>query len=496
MIRSRCFLPVVFFLLLFGSNLYGETAVELLTKGMAEIAAGKIDDAIETFNRSIAVDPNMSRTYSNLGLCYTYKQQYDKAEDFYKKAISLDRKDYLPDLYRASNSMGLERYKEALDALNECVEKEPRLEGTYLLISYCRYALNEDDEATKAVDKALSIIQDRPSDFRGLLLVVKGAVELRNGRYDQAARDLEPDDPKMDKQESYIYLCELYDRRGDHVLSTKYCNKINQIHSAEDGVRAIQSNIGSFTLRASDLSRSKRIAISGAAYSLTGDKDKALARLDEAVKLSPKGSFAHTRRAIVKIHWGDLEGAIADLDQSIRINPANAKNYLFKSAAEISIHPEESSNLAKKVIDLRTWRDPDSTTAAIVGAIGAIKAGDKKTANSLVDDAIKHVKKNVWPYPILKFLRGEFDENLLNKSARTPDQKSDARAVTGLYAIARGKKDKAAEHFHWLIKQGEPRSLFFDIAMNELRRIDGAKVVDKALEQYYAKLYKKTADVK
>ena len=70
-----------------------------MAKGTAEIAAGKIDDAIETFNRSIAVDPNMSRTYSNLGLCYTYKQQYDKAEDYYIKAISLDQTDYLPDLY-------------------------------------------------------------------------------------------------------------------------------------------------------------------------------------------------------------------------------------------------------------------------------------------------------------------------------------------------------------------------------------------------------------
>ncbi len=61
-----------------------------------------------------------------------------------------------PIFTRASNYMGLERYKEALDVLNECVEKEPRLEGAYLLISYCGYALNEDVEGPQSVDKALA----------------------------------------------------------------------------------------------------------------------------------------------------------------------------------------------------------------------------------------------------------------------------------------------------------------------------------------------------
>ena len=472
------------------SNGFGQTANDLLQQGVNLIAEDKIDEAIESLNRSIALDPSISRAYSYLGFCLIDKQLSTKAIDCFEKAIKLDEKDFLPHFYLGTYYMELEKYNSALNNFLQCIDLNPDFEVDYLYSGICSLNLNKDDDAMKYIIKGLTLLQDKQSSYKGAFYMYKGLIELQTGRFDSAENDLKNSMKMTGDPKVYLLLGSLSDTQGDHAKSIAY----NTIILKKD-VELLKSydtktNIGTVVFKTGGINQSNQLVILGAAYHRVGDMDKALNRLNRALRIAENNSFVLTERAYLYLHWGKIDASINDLNKSIEICPTKAKNYLLKSAARITTNPEEAPELAKKVVELRSWKDPDSTIATIIGSLGAIMAGDKKSSTSLIDDALKNSKKNVWPYPLLKYLRGEFDENLLNKSARTPDQKSDARAVIGLIAVARGRKDKATEHFHWLLKQGNPRSIYFDIAMNELRKIEGSKSVDDAIAQYCAKLYK------
>jgi len=58
-----------------------------LDDAIAASNAGKFDDAIAGFQKAIETQPTCSACYYNIGYNYAQKKDYDKAEEFYKKAI-------------------------------------------------------------------------------------------------------------------------------------------------------------------------------------------------------------------------------------------------------------------------------------------------------------------------------------------------------------------------------------------------------------------------
>jgi tetratricopeptide (TPR) repeat protein len=497
MTHPRSFMTLFFFIFTIASNGFGQTANDLLQKAVALIAEDKIDEAIESLNRSIALDPSISRAYSHLGFCLIDKQVSTKTIDCFEKAIKLDQKDFLPHFYLGTYyMMQLEKYDSALNHFLQSIDLYPVFDVSYLYSGICSLNLNKDDDAMKYIIKGLTLIQNKQSSYKGLFYFYKGLIELQSGRFDSAENDLKNSMKMIGDPKVYLLLGSLSDIQGDHSESIAYNAIILKNDMELLKSYNTKTNIGAVVFKTDRINQSNQLVVLGAAYHRIGDMDKALNRLNRALRIVENNSFALTERAYLYLHCGNLEASINDLNKSMEICPSKSKNYLLKSAAEITINPKDAPELAKNFVKLRSWKDPDSTIATIIGSLGAIKAGDKTTSTSLIDEAIKHSKKNVWPYPLLKYLRGEFDENLLNKSARTPDQKSDAQAVIGLIAVARGRKDKASEHFHWLLKQGNPRSLYFDIAMNELRKIEGRKSVDDAVAQYCSKLYKSYMNTK
>ena len=58
-----------------------------------------------------------------------------------------------------------------------------------------------------------------------------------------------------------------------------------------------------------------------AAYRATGDNDRAIADLNEAIRLDPKLAMAHNNRGAAYNEQGDNDRAIADYNEAIRIDP-------------------------------------------------------------------------------------------------------------------------------------------------------------------------------
>ena len=56
-----------------------------------QIEQKKIDQAIKCYEEGINIQPNYAPFYDNIGTAYKLKNNYIKAEDFYKKSIALDK---------------------------------------------------------------------------------------------------------------------------------------------------------------------------------------------------------------------------------------------------------------------------------------------------------------------------------------------------------------------------------------------------------------------
>jgi tetratricopeptide (TPR) repeat protein len=62
----------------------------------------------------------------------------------------------------------------------------------------------------------------------------------------------------------------------------------------------------------------------GVTYTRLGDADRAMADYNEAIRLSPNAAAALTNRAILYGNRGDLDRAMADFSEAIRVNPVHA----------------------------------------------------------------------------------------------------------------------------------------------------------------------------
>jgi tetratricopeptide (TPR) repeat protein len=71
----------------------------------------------------------------------------------------------------------------------------------------------------------------------------------------------------------------------------------------------------------------------GIAYGNKGDYDRAIADLDQVIRLNPKNTYAYTDRGLAYGEKSNYDRAIADFDQAIRLNPEATKAYIVRGLA-------------------------------------------------------------------------------------------------------------------------------------------------------------------
>ncbi|MBI5747750.1 MAG: tetratricopeptide repeat protein [Nitrospinae bacterium] len=77
-------------------------ASQWFDKGYQHALNKEYDNAIESYTKAIALDPNYAQAYNNRGVAYYDKGQHDRAIEDYNKAIALD-----PNLASAYNNRGV-----------------------------------------------------------------------------------------------------------------------------------------------------------------------------------------------------------------------------------------------------------------------------------------------------------------------------------------------------------------------------------------------------
>ena len=203
---------------------YPQSLVVMNVLGSALRGQGKLQEAVQTYNRAIQLKPNVADTYANRGNTLKDLGRLDEALQNYDKAIQLK-----PDFAEAHSNLGatlkeLGRLKEAEASYRKAIALKPDYADAHNNLGITLQELGRSKDAEASLRQALALIPDYAVAHSNLGITLK---EL--GRLDEAvascdkAIQLKPD------------FAEAYTNRG---VALKGLGRLNEAVASYD--KAIQ----------------------------------------------------------------------------------------------------------------------------------------------------------------------------------------------------------------------------------------------------------------
>src|SRR5271165_6125534 len=211
----------------------------------------------------------------------------------------------------------------------------------------------------------------------------------------------------------------------------------------------------------------------GRAWRDKKDYDKAIADCNEAIRLDPGYAVAYNSRGKTWSAKKDYDKAIADYNEAIRLYPGYVRAYCNRGVAFLLTGSAKVGEDARKVLELEGWRGEYSQYAVLWGYFGLRRAGNADSAKRLLDDAAARCDTTAWPYPVIRYLRGELDQTAMLAAASDNDKMTVARFYLGLDLALKGRYEEAREHYRWVKEHGNPSLFQFTHALAELDKLEG-----------------------
>ncbi|HUB68756.1 MAG TPA: tetratricopeptide repeat protein [Candidatus Methylacidiphilales bacterium] len=224
---------------------------------------GKVDEAIDRYQKALAIDPNLDLAHNDLGAALLQKGQLDAAAEQYREALKSN-----PDFAEARYNLG------------------------HVLAQQGR-----TDEAIAQFQEALRINPYYPETRvdLGNILLQKGQTDAAMEQYQKA---LESD---SDNVEARTNLGVALVRKGDVDDAVMQYQKAAQIDP-------------SFVPAHYNL---------GLALSQEGKLEQAITQFQETVEINPDHAEAHNNLAIALAQEGKLDDAIAQFQEVVRLKPGD-----------------------------------------------------------------------------------------------------------------------------------------------------------------------------
>jgi tetratricopeptide (TPR) repeat protein len=135
-----------------------------------------------------------------------------------------------------------------------------------------------------------------------------------------------------------------------------------------DPSRVIAGCTELITRRLTEPERAKVYNNRGKAYTDKNDSDRAIADLNESIRLDPRFEIAYINRGNAYAIKGRQDRAIADYDEAIRLNPRNSDAYYNRGASY-----EARNELRNALADYRKFLEFVPNDAHANAAIARVK---------------------------------------------------------------------------------------------------------------------------
>ena len=136
----------------------------------------KIDQAIDCYEKGLKIDPDFAMIYNNLGLLFFKRKTSSaikKAENYYMKSISLNKKipephNNLGNLYGAQS-----KYKEAESCYKKAIYINSKFPYTYLNLGSLFVTLGKFNDAKKCFKEAIKLDSNMATAHKSLSRITK-----------------------------------------------------------------------------------------------------------------------------------------------------------------------------------------------------------------------------------------------------------------------------------------------------------------------------------
>jgi tetratricopeptide (TPR) repeat protein len=417
-------------------------------RGIVYFALGRDEPALADLDKAISLDPGFVKAYSFRGAIHARHGRNEQALADYDILIRV-----LPGRAGAYKDRGgllvrMRQFDRAIDDLNEAIRLDPRRASAYQNRGAAFNGLGRYEQAVEDLSKAVELDPDNAGAFtnRGLALFALG-------RYDQSISDLDA-------------AIQLAPRNA-----VPYFNRAEVFSRLGERDRAIADYSEAIRL---DPRMAAAYASSARLRDENGQRDRAMHDYDMALKLDPKQFSLYYDRGNVRREAGDLRGALADYDQALALDPKRADAYFARGWSRFSAGVEGADYDARVYISLQGWRDPRSPFMAVLAVLSSRQAGRPAEGERVVAEALVNLSPRVWPVPVLRYMKGDLNEESLLQTAVSKRQQTEAHAFIGLLRLQHGDRKGAREHLRWATENGSAGSIAGDVARAALARIDSS----------------------
>jgi tetratricopeptide (TPR) repeat protein len=138
-------------------------------KGVDADHQGKMDEAIQHYEKAVSYSPNFYPAHNNLGSAYLGRQNFDEAEKQFEAALKANQNDVEGYFNLANVLLMTKRYSEAERQINEGLQRRPDSAFGHFLQGLLYSRLGKLDLAEKGLQSALQLDPKMPQVYLQLV---------------------------------------------------------------------------------------------------------------------------------------------------------------------------------------------------------------------------------------------------------------------------------------------------------------------------------------
>jgi tetratricopeptide (TPR) repeat protein len=406
---------------------------------------GQEDAALADYEQAIQLDPGYAWAYRLRGAILSRRGLNERALADYDSVVRLDPADAGGLKDRGGVLVRLGQYERAIDELNRAVDLAPNLASAYLNRGAAYNSLGQYERAIDDLGKAIGLDPRNAGAHTNI-----GLAYCMIGQYERAIEDL-TEAVQLAPENAIVHLNRgnVYARLGlDEQASADY-DRASQLNPA------LIAGYGGSARLLEEMGR-HQLAIRGQRLS---------------PRVDPKELDVWLERGNALRAQGDWSGAIGEYSRVIEGAPDRADAYVARGWARLCSGEPGAETDARAYLNLKGWRERLSPYMALLGFLGAQRAGKQGEAESFLEQAIAQTPQGTWPLPLLHYFQHDMPTKALLNTPTNETQETEAHTFVALEMLHRGDREQAHEHLRWVRDHGTSRTIAADVARATLKRL-------------------------